>query len=742
MINTDSQSCLLSEIAQLFAGAVSNNRRCLLSINWPSEQSLSPVDLEWIIKQHESVSPLTIKSSVIWIGDDLPEWAEQYQESMGVPLQHCHQARAKDLLGTSNQLIIYDAREAFSPNVFAASIDSVLGTGVYLLLQYRRDTESSSLYQRYLLDQFSCFKQSFPGHLTQIDLSTFRSAIDQAEDHLPVSINKSQQNKQLKNTPTVQQAPLIADANKQQCAFVERSLVSLDQQLHSSCIMLEAKRGRGKSAALAWLIQSWLNQDPKRTVWLCAPSRKQVQTQMAIWSSSSPELIGRVKYHAIDELLDRLERDDTDEAAVANTNILVVIDEAAAISLALLKKLAVKRFNLILATTTVGYEGSGRGFLLRFKNYLKEIYASYDEYTIKEPIRWSQSDRLEKLVEDICGLGWREDAVAKEDFKDLALGSLSINKVNRESLFTNSELLKSIYGLLVDAHYQTQPSDLQRLLDDGGMYLWVALTEQNKVVGVLQATEEGGFGERGQEQLAQEVAMGFRRPPGNLVAQRLAYHYNNADWCLVRSLRVMRIAVDSGCQRRGVGSRLINAMTRWAKSNNFELWTSSFGYSDELLRFWRLQGAQLVYLGSRVDKASGNVNAMIVGAIADKGLTTVQSQFKKEQAVRQLVLKRDFDGLASVDIGRMGQAEQSRLKRFINGGWDWDSAFALIVMRLLELKQSGKNLNPAPDQLLNDLLRFAPDWKALATHNSLPGKAKYFDFIRTYLAQSHNIATS
>ena len=63
----------------------------------------------------------------------------------------------------------------------------------------------------------------------------------------------------------------------------------------------------------------------------------------------------------------------------------LIVDEAAAIPGPLLEKL-VSRFPRVLLTTTVqGYEGTGRGFLLKFC----ARFSGLRRYTLSTPVRWA-----------------------------------------------------------------------------------------------------------------------------------------------------------------------------------------------------------------------------------------------------------------------------------------------------------------------------------------------------------------
>ncbi len=695
---------------------------------------------------------------VIWIADDLPDWYHNMQDAsdqnsaaqLHRPLQHCHQARATQLLGSSNQFIVYDASLYFNPNIFSSAIDSLLGGGIFVLLQnILAQAENSKPYTTFLQRQLTEFAKQYPQQyipLNQAYINGFRSGEHRGTTRRDISMSDGRgvhAALEKASTTDLTLAPSFKQANGEQRFFVNDAIDLFNNTADKQCVLLQAKRGRGKSAALAWLAHAWLEPDSARKIILCAPSRKQVNTQMAIWSSHGPADLSHIQFFAVDDLLARLSSNE--EGFLDRQNALVMIDEAAAISLSLLQQIASKNLNLVLATTTEGYEGCGRGFLLRYQQFLRNEYRHYHDFQLHQPIRWSQEDRLEDLVDELCGLRWQDPASIPDAAADVtsqsATAAVEINKLSARVLVDNPDLLRKVFRLLVDAHYQTRPLDLQRLLDDDSVHLWVAFNGE-QVVGVLQTMEEGGFAARGDAELADLVASGHRRPAGNLVAQRLAFHFNDAHWSNLRSHRIMRIVTSDRHRRCGIASSLVQHFERWAREAQIDYWSSSFGYNDELMAFWSSQPAELVYLGSRVDKASGSFNAMVVTALGRQAtqslIDTSASQFRHEQNLLKQYLNKDsFEGVVPNESNsQLSPQELVRLQRFLDGRWDLDSALPLIFKCLAQFEPSQNSDISRSVQLLRDLSRFAPRWKKLADHYGLAGKTAFTQLIRTNLSET------
>ncbi|MEZ1649466.1 GNAT family N-acetyltransferase, partial [Enterobacter hormaechei] len=178
------------------------------------------------------------------------------------------------------------------------------------------------------------------------------------------------------------------------------------------------------------------------------------------------------------------------------------------------------------------------------------------------------------------------------------------------------------YELLCAAHYRTSPLDLRRMLDAPGQQFAVAETDPD-IAGALWLVEEGGLS----PELSRAVWAGYRRPRGNLVAQSLAAHGGSPLAATLRGRRVTRIAVHPHRQREGIGQALVRS------ASGEDYLSVSFGYTDELWRFWQQCGFVLVRMGSHREASSGCYTAMALRPQSEAGRQLC------EQAQRRL--KRD-----------------------------------------------------------------------------------------------------
>jgi len=156
------------------------------------------------------------------------------------------------------------------------------------------------------------------------------------------------------------------------------------------------------------------------------------------------------------------------------------------------------------------------------------------------------------------------------------------------------------------------------MMDAPGQHFAVAKTA-SRIAGALWLVDEGGLSPG----LSRAVWAGFRRPRGNLVAQSLAAHGSSPLAATLKGRRITRIAVHPHRQREGIGQALI----RTACGEDYL--SVSFGYTDELWRFWQRCGFVLVRMGSHREASSGCHTAMAMLPLSDAGRALCQQQHQR-----------------------------------------------------------------------------------------------------------------
>ena len=498
---------------------------------------------------------------------------------------HCSPSALQTLLGREFRHAVFDARHGFDAAAFAA-LSGTLKAGSWLVLllpvweEWENQPDADSLRWSDCPDPIAT--PHFVQHLKRV-LTADNDAILWRQNQ-PFSLAHF--------TPRTDWHPATGAPQPEQQQLLQQLLT-----MPPGVAAVTAARGRGKSALAGQLISRIAG-----SAIVTAPAKAATDV-LAQFAGEKFRFIAPDALLASDEQADWL-----------------VVDEAAAIPAPLLHQL-VSRFPRTLLTTTVqGYEGTGRGFLLKFCARFPHLH----RFELQQPIRWAQGCPLEKMVSEAL-------VFDDENFTHTPQGNIVISAFEQTLWQSDPETPLKVYQLLSGAHYRTSPLDLRRMMDAPGQHFLQAAGE-NEIAGALWLVDEGGLS----QQLSQAVWAGFRRPRGNLVAQSLAAHGNNPLAATLRGRRVSRIAVHPARQREGTGRQLIAGALQYTQ--DLDYLSVSFGYTGELWRFWHRCGFVLVRMGNHREASSGCYTAMALLPMSDAG-----KQLAEREHYR---LRRDAQALA------------------------------------------------------------------------------------------------
>ncbi|HCN1639255.1 TPA: tRNA cytosine(34) acetyltransferase TmcA [Escherichia coli] len=498
---------------------------------------------------------------------------------------HCSPSALQTLLGREFRHAVFDARHGFDAAAFAA-LSGTLKAGSWLVLllpvweEWENQPDADSLRWSDCPDPIAT--PHFVQHLKRV-LTADNDAILWRQNQ-PFSLAHF--------TPRTDWHPATGAPQPEQQQLLQQLLT-----MPPGVAAVTAARGRGKSALAGQLISRIAG-----SAIVTAPAKAATDV-LAQFAGEKFRFIAPDALLASDEQADWL-----------------VGDEAAAIPAPLLHQL-VSRFPRTLLTTTVqGYEGTGRGFLLKFCARFPHLH----RFELQQPIRWAQGCPLEKMVSEAL-------VFDDENFTHTPQGNIVISAFEQTLWRSEPETPLKVYQLLSGAHYRTSPLDLRRMMDAPGQHFLQAAGE-NEIAGALWLVDEGGLS----QQLSQAVWAGFRRPRGNLVAQSLAAHGSNPLAATLRGRRVSRIAVHPARQREGTGQQLIAGALQYTR--DLDYLSVSFGYTGELWRFWHRCGFVLVRMGNHREASSGCYTAMALLPMSDAG-----KQLAEREHYR---LRRDAQALA------------------------------------------------------------------------------------------------
>jgi len=527
----------------------------------------------------------------------------------------------RDKLGSESDMIIF-ADSHFTVDAFAALSGTLKAGGIFFLIVPEINAKQHA---SFFLNRFYSLLKAMPSH-------AFISQKDNVLPQLSPEIDKPKKiGKQLYpfGCRTAEQHSAVKAIDKVVTGHRKRPLV------------LTADRGRGKSSALAiacaQLMQ--LNESNEFNCIITAPNLQALTVFYQQLKISLPKAdlrgcnltLGKAKlsFMAVDQLIKQPQKIN-----------LLIVDEAAAIPVYLLEQLLSCYHRMVFSSTVHGYEGAGRGFTLKFQQTLSKVCPQWQSVHIKQPIRWRVNDPLEQLVFDTCLLNAELPDLAAtiqtalpSDLADNVSGTVydfnaTVFKVlSSKELLEDEVLLRQIFAILVTAHYQTKPSDLQLLLDNPQVQVACLFSSDKKnadVIGVALLMNEGRS--HGAEEIDVSVIKNSQKRLRNqfLPQSLLSYcGFEQAfDYCY---LRIMRIAVHPQLQQQGVGSHFLSQIQLLAIEQGADFTGTSFGVNASLLSFWLKAGFTPCRIGFTKDNASGEHSALLLQGGNDQGKQLQQS---------------------------------------------------------------------------------------------------------------------
>ncbi|MCF7485543.1 GNAT family N-acetyltransferase [Vibrio sp. A2-1] len=616
---------------------------------------------------------------------------------------HVPVKKGQQLLGRECQLLVCDFREQFDANSFSAALGALVGGGLLLVIPPKSDEYeeglNSTFGKRWLASNFAKL-----------------FSVSQDDEQLTQLYTRNPLPEELTQ-------PILFDRFEQQKTAVElvKKVVSGHRKRP---LILTADRGRGKSSTLGIAAAELLVERHGLNIIVTAPSVKAVEPVFAhasqrlgpcevISTTNIGHQGGSLRFVAPDELLQS--KPDCD---------LLLVDEAAAIPIPMLKSMVGIYHRMVFSTTVHGYEGSGRGFGIKFEFWLSVHRPGWKGFKLEQPIRWNNNDPLEAWLFDCFLLGndasLSDSAIHELDnFSDKTINQLNLVELSKADCLANPHKLQRCFSLLVDAHYQTSPNDLMQFLNNPAIHLYAAW-QQDECLGCMLVTEEGGL----DKDLIAQIQIGKRRPQGHLAPVLLANQLGCTEAATSRCFRVMRIAVSTPHQGLGIGGWMLAKLSE--QTSQADYLATSFGATSELISFWRDNDFVPVHIGHQRDQASGCHSVLMVKALTSNSqgwINQALSHFERSycflvagslvsletEMVRVLLPK-------SVDT--VSEFETQLVRNYVNGGNSYD-AISFSVLNLILL---GNDRNIGISDLLIAKVVQQKEWGTCVEQSNLVGR--------------------
>ncbi len=495
---------------------------------------------------------------VLWVGDDA-----------ATRFVHVTAGGARRQLGRSFDAVILDCHGGVDADVLGQCQGFVWGGGALVIRMPPLGVEPRDA--RLAVHPFGVenvgvrFHRRFERRLAALDSPTLATHIEGRTRTRP--------------TGTAEQARIV------------RRLVTRFSSEDSSLTVLLSDRGRGKSSALGLALRETLDGSTSRRA-VTAGSELAAAEVLRFAPDDVP-------FVPLPELLRSAEPRD-----------LIVVDEAAQVPVPTLQALvrAHPNAHLAFASTVRGYEGTGRGFVLRFLRWLERDGRPLERLRLETPIRWDAEDPVERFVFDALALDAQPDAPSA--------ATPEAAHVDRSQLDEDDALLRGVFGLLVHAHYRTTPGDLSRALDAPNLRLHALRAERSVVAATLVALE-GGL----PSSTCEDIYRGRGRIRGHALPDTLISHCGRPEAGALTMVRSVRIATHPDRRRERLASALVDHVHAFYDP---DLFGTLFGATAELLRFRRSLGYALVRVGASRGARTGEPAAVMIRAVTPRARLLVR----------------------------------------------------------------------------------------------------------------------
>uniref|UniRef100_A0A4W6CX57 RNA cytidine acetyltransferase n=1 Tax=Lates calcarifer TaxID=8187 RepID=A0A4W6CX57_LATCA len=389
-----------------------------------------------------------------------------------------------------------------------------------------------------------------------------------------------------------------------QAKAVLKFIEAISEKTLRSTVALTAARGRGKSAALGLAVAGAVAFGYSN-IFVTSPSPDNLHTMFEfifkgfdalqyqehldyeIIQSLNPEFNKAVvRVNIFKEHRQTIQYIHPGDAVKLGQAELLVIDEAAAIPLPLVKNL-LGPYLVFMASTINGYEGTGRSLSLKLIQQLRQQSAdsqqsmsaenrttntarlaaarSLHEVSLHESIRYAPGDAVEKWLNDLLCL----DCL---NIPRLISGcplpqTCDLYYVNRDTLFcyhkASEAFLQRLMALYVASHYKNSPNDLQMLSDAPAHHLFCLLPPvpptQNSLPEVLAVVQVCLEGEISRQSILNSLSRG-KKASGDLIPWTVSEQFQDPEFGSLSGGRVVRIAVNPDYQGMGYGSRALQLL--------------------------------------------------------------------------------------------------------------------------------------------------------------------------------------
>lgn len=624
------------------------------------------------------------------------------------------------ILGRTYGVCVLQDFEAITPNLLARTVETVEGGGLIILLlktitslkqlytlnmdihkRYRTDSHQEikcRFNERLILSLADCDRCLMVNdNLTVLPLSLKTAnveAIDISTLKKPENEEELQELKEsLRDTPPAGNLINLCKTLDQAKA-VAQFIDSLAEKQLKPPTSLTAARGRGKSAAMGLAVAGAVSFSYSQ-IYVTSPSPENLITffefilkgfdalayqehlDYTIIRSTNPDFNKAiVRINLTRNNRQTIQYISPTDSNLLNAADLLIIDEAAAIPLPLVKAL-LGPYLVFMASTINGYEGTGRSLSLKLLSQIQKENNAPPPIKLDESIRYNPGDSVESWLTSLLCLDVQ--AIPHLSSGCPTPDSCELYYIDRDALFSYhraaEHFLQRLVSIFVSSHYKNTPNDLQMLSDAPAHHLFCLLGPIQKkdqlpeILVIIQVCLEGKISQkRYNDSIGSKAA-------GDLIPWNVSEQFNDREFTKLSGARIVRIATHPNYQRMGYGKKAMQLLKAYyegkfaslnenesaadnEESDGFEeindeeadLLTevvkprkkiptllkrlperkpelldyigTSYGLTPELLKFWKNQKFIPVYVSQKENDLTGEHSCIMIASLSGDRIET------------------------------------------------------------------------------------------------------------------------
>ncbi|XP_053686270.1 RNA cytidine acetyltransferase [Sabethes cyaneus] len=615
------------------------------------------------------------------------------------------------ILGKTYGVCVLQDFEALTPNLLARTIETVEGGGLIILLlktlsslkqlytmsmdvhkRYRTEAHQNvtcRFNERLILSLADCSRCLLVNDdLTVLPLSSRTAEVKPVETGCIKKSTNDEMLEELKHSlsDTPPAGPIVNLCKTyDQAKAVAQFIDALAEKQLKPPTSLTAGRGRGKSAAMGLAISAavafgYVN------IYVTSPSPEnlvtlfefvmigfdaleyQEHTDYTIIRSTNPDFNKAIiRINITRNNRQTIQYISPSDAHLLNAADLLIIDEAAAIPLPLVKAM-LGPYLVFMASTINGYEGTGRSLSLKLISQIQKDSKAPPPISLDESIRYRPHDPVESWLTALLCL---DAAVVPNLISGCPTPeACELYYIDRDALFSYHRaaeaFLQRIVSVCVSSHYKNSPNDLQMMSDAPAHNLFCLLgpiTKKDELPEILVVIQLCLEGQISFQSVQNSLARGMKSA-GDLIPWNIAEQYGDSHFPKLSGARIVRIATHPNYQRMGYGKRALQLLRKYyegeftsfsdeqneedngiqsiddeevdllkeliePRSNvptllkrlcerqpeHLDYLGVSFGLTSELLKFWKSQRYVPVYLSQKENDLTGEHSCIMISLI-------------------------------------------------------------------------------------------------------------------------------